>query len=78
MFAGEKCQGMRLLSFEHCATIISGTRQQIPVTSNPSGAKISVDGVEAGEAPLLLTLKKKGTHTIRIEKDGKPATILSF
>ncbi|NIO49571.1 MAG: PEGA domain-containing protein [Candidatus Aminicenantes bacterium] len=40
--------------FQNCATIISGTSQKIPVTSNPSGAKIIVDGIEVGNAPLNL------------------------
>ena len=57
--------------FQNCATIISGTSQKIPVTSNPSGAKIIVDGEEMGYAPLELKLKrKKKSHVIRIEKQG--------
>jgi len=56
--------------FQNCATIISGTSQEIPVTSNPSGAKIIVDGKEIGYAPLNLKLKKKRNHIIRIEKEG--------
>jgi len=57
--------------FQNCATIFRGTSQKIPVTSNPSGAKIIVDGNEAGYAPLELKLKKKKKNqTIRIEKQG--------
>ena len=46
--------------FQNCATIFSGfrTSQKIPVTSNPSGAKIIVDGEERGYTPLNLKLKK--------------------
>lgn len=55
--------------FQNCATFIRGTSQEIPVTSNPSGAKIIVDGKEMGYAPLLLKLKrKKKSYVIRIEK----------
>ena len=57
--------------FQSCATIIRGTSQEIPVTSNPQGAKIIVDGEEIGYAPLILKLKrKKKSHIIRVEKQG--------
>ncbi|NIO48916.1 MAG: PEGA domain-containing protein [Candidatus Aminicenantes bacterium] len=58
--------------FQSCLTISSGfrTSQKIPVTSNPSGARIIVDGKEVGNAPLELKLEKRKNHTIRIEKQG--------
>jgi len=56
--------------FQNCAIIIKGTSQKIPVTSNPAGAKIIVDGEEIGYAPLNLKLKKKKSHIVRIEKSG--------
>jgi len=56
--------------FQNCATLSRGTSQKIPVTSNPSGAKIIVDGEEMGYAPLELKLKRKKSHVIRIEKQG--------
>jgi hypothetical protein len=56
--------------FQNCATTIRGTSQKIPVTSSPSGAKITVDGEEMGYAPLNLKLKRKKSHVIRIEKQG--------
>ena len=39
--------------------------QDIPVTSNPVGARIIVDTKDAGRAPLILSLKKNGSHRIR-------------
>jgi len=56
--------------FQNCATIGRGASQKIPVMSNPSGARIIVDGKEMGYAPLNLKLKKKQGHIIRIEKQG--------
>ena len=50
--------------------MISGASQKIPITSNPSGAKIIVDGKEMGYAPLNLKLKRKKSHIIRVEKQG--------
>ncbi len=60
--------------FQNCAIItkrFSKKSQIIPVTSNPQGAKIIVDGKDIGYAPLNLKLKKKKkSHVIRIEKQG--------
>lgn len=55
---------------QSCATIGRGISQKIPVTSNPLGAKISVDGEERGYIPLQLKLKRKKSHIIRIDKQG--------
>ena len=61
---------MNVFLFQSCMTIMRGTSQKIPVTSNPSGAKIIVDGEEIGYAPLNLKLTRKTGHIIRIEKEG--------
>jgi hypothetical protein len=55
---------------QNCATIGMGTSQEIPVTSNPAGAKIIVDGKEMGNSPITLKLKRYKSHNIRIEKQG--------
>jgi hypothetical protein len=56
--------------FQNCATISRGTYLKIPVTSNPLGAKIIVNGVERGYSPLELKLNRKKNHIIRLEKQG--------
>jgi hypothetical protein len=56
--------------FHSCMTILHGTSQKIPMTSYPLGAKIIVDGKEMGSTPLIINLKKKRNHDIRIEKEG--------
>ena len=62
--------------FQSCATLIRGPSQEIPITSNPTGAKVIVDGKMAGDAPLSLDLKRGKSHIIRIEKqDYNPAVI---
>lgn len=60
-----------------CATIISGKRQKIDISSVPLGATVSVDGEERGKTPLITKVRRKGkTHTIRIELDGyEPYTV---
>jgi hypothetical protein len=53
-----------------CATLVRGTSQKVPVTSAPAGARVLVDGKDAGLTPLLLKLKRKRPVVIRIEKEG--------
>ncbi len=59
-----------ILLFQCGACSFAGKPQKIPVTSDPAGAKIFVDGKEVGAAPLNLSLKREEDHVIRIEKTG--------
>jgi hypothetical protein len=59
-----------IIFFQSCMTIIHGTFKELPVTSHPVGAKIIADGEEVGFTPLILELKRKKSHSIRIEKEG--------
>jgi len=51
-----------------CATIIKGTTQTIPVSSEPSGADILVDGMLVGTTPSDVKFKRKRDHLVVIEK----------
>jgi hypothetical protein len=42
----------------------------LEVKSEPSGAKVYIDGKESGDTPLALTDIKTGRHQIRVVKDG--------
>ena len=61
-----------------CATIAHGTRQTVTVTSDPSGATVTVlsgGTVEStpGVTPIKLNLTRRDSRiTIRLEKDGCP------
>lgn len=60
-----------------CATIITGTTQKVPVTSNPSGAVAKADGGMAAVTPTVFILKRKTDHTIEISKEGyRTATVI--
>ena len=65
-----------LLIFQSCSLLNQKLTQEVPVTSSPVGARIIVDGKDTGQAPLMLTLKKNKSHTIRIEKEGYNPTEL--
>lgn len=56
--------------FQNCLTIIKGTSQKVPVTSNPMGARITVDGKEMGTTPLNIKVKKNKSHSIRADMPG--------
>ena len=53
-----------------CATIISGSRQQVRITSEPSLAKVFINDVEVGTTPLVKNLKRKQDYVILIKSDG--------
>jgi hypothetical protein len=44
--------------------------QSVPVFSDPAGAKVFVNGVEIGETPISLILRKDCNHKVSILKDG--------
>lgn len=51
-----------------CATMANGTTQRIPVTSEPAGAQVFVDGRAAGTTPVQVTVSRRSGHEIRVEK----------
>jgi len=53
-----------------CATIFSGSTDEIFFTSDPSGAKVSVNGKERGATPVTLTLKKSRVYSFTFAKEG--------
>mgnify|MGYP001246333673 CR=1 FL=1 len=44
----------------NCATIISGTDQEIYITSEPEGAAVYIQGLQAGVTPALIKMNKPG------------------
>lgn len=56
--------------FQNCMTIIKGSSQKVPVTSNPVGARITIDGKEMGTTPLNIKVKRNKRHSIRAEMPG--------
>ncbi|WP_396188131.1 PEGA domain-containing protein [Flavobacterium sp.] len=53
-----------------CATIISGSKQLIKFTSNPSSATVFIDEVEVGKTPFEVKLKRKKEHHVMIKLEG--------
>ncbi|GAC1587280.1 MAG: hypothetical protein NVS3B5_20880 [Sphingomicrobium sp.] len=53
-----------------CATIIKGSSQSIPVSSDPPAADILLDGKLMGQTPRTLALKRDNNYLITIQKTG--------
>ena len=53
-----------------CATIIKGSSQSIPVSSDPPAADIVLDGKIVGQTPKTLTLKRENNYLLTIQKTG--------
>lgn len=54
----------------HCATVINGSHQRVPLTSSPPNATVLVDGVEAGTTPITVKLRRRKPHIIEFKKEG--------
>ena len=48
------------LALSSCASIIHGPRQLVNITSQPTSATVSIDGVERGNTPQAISLRRKG------------------
>jgi len=66
-----------LVIFTGCATIITGTTQNISFTSDPTGAKVSVGGM-TGTTPTVLTLNRNGSLMVNFEKQGYLSTQITL
>lgn len=59
-----------VILFEGCATIFSGSYDEIDLSSEPKDAKVLVNGKDEGNTPITLRLKKSKEYTIEFVKDG--------
>jgi hypothetical protein len=53
-----------------CATVMHGTKQDIGVSSVPSGATVSIDNIPRGHTPVVASLSRKDNHTVKVESAG--------
>jgi hypothetical protein len=58
------------LLFVNCAGIVHGKKQEIPINSNPSGAKVYMNDFLMATTPTVLHIKRKSSGIIRVEKEG--------
>jgi len=53
-----------------CATVIQGTTQEIPISSDPPGVKVSVDGRPDFTTPTVLVLSRHEPHILEFSFGG--------
>jgi hypothetical protein len=53
-----------------CSTIIHGSSQEVGVSSQPTGATVTVDGVSHGTTPVAARLRRKDLHKITVTMAG--------
>ncbi len=58
------------LMFNGCATIFHGSTEKVGFSSDPSGAKIYINGQLMGTAPMEIKLESKKSYTIEFRKEG--------
>ena len=64
------CLGLIAILLTGCASIISGRMQSIPVSSNPTGAKVTYNG-QTQQTPCTIILDRKSpVIQLTIEKEG--------
>ncbi len=53
-----------------CASIISGSKQNVRINSRPPGATVEIDGNPAGRTPTEANLARKTSHRVVISLRG--------
>ncbi len=65
-----------LFVLEGCASIVSGTKQEMSFQSNPDDVTVTVTGRVLGKTPLTVTIDKKSDQSVIFTKEGyKPMTM---
>lgn len=62
--------GVSSIVIAGCATIVSGTTQEVTFQSTPEDATVKIDGKTIGKTPLTIPLEKKAEQTLVVEKEG--------
>ncbi len=53
-----------------CSTIINTTTQNVEIRSEPSSAKITINGKKFGTTPQVVNLERGINHIVKLELDG--------
>lgn len=63
-------RGPSQVLYPGCATLFSGTRQEVRVNSKPEGATVFLNGRRVGATPMTVMVSRWGWHRVRIEMEG--------
>ena len=53
-----------------CGTLKHGSTQNVDISSNPLGAKVTVNGTDYGQTPVTVELPRRNNHTISVSLSG--------
>ena len=53
-----------------CATIVKGSTQDVPISSTPAGAHVTVDGRSAGTTPTTVAMDRQLYHMVTVELEN--------
>ncbi len=67
-----------LFSVVSCATVTQGPKQNVGVSSSPTGADVYIDGRYVGKTPLRISLSRSSPHAVRIVLDGYEPYVAEF
>jgi hypothetical protein len=70
--------GAAALMLSSCATVLTGTSDDITFNSTPGGAKIMIDGLEVGQTPAVVSVKRPGNKTTKVTLQMKGYEDRSF
>lgn len=59
-----------ILLLSSCATIISGSRETVEISSEPSHAKVYINEIEIGKTPVEKKLKRNQEYQLVLKLDG--------
>lgn len=59
-----------VFTLQSCATLFSGSYDEVDLSSEPTGAKVFVNGKDEGNTPMTVRLKKSKEYTIEFVKEG--------
>lgn len=64
------CAIIAIVACSSCATLLKGTTDQIMVSTDPAGAKVSINSQQSGETPFVATVPSSQNLHIHLQKAG--------
>ncbi|MGM0635674.1 MAG: PEGA domain-containing protein [Bacteroidota bacterium] len=61
---------LSILLLTSCATMVSGSRQKVGISSNPTLARVYLNGVEVGKTPIQKNLKRNQEYVLTLKIEG--------
>jgi hypothetical protein len=59
-----------MLTLTACATIMHGSSQDVGISSNPTGATVTIDNQSPGQTPYIAHLSRKDNHVVKVDLAG--------